>query len=213
MIPETLCIELLSDASVSRGEGVPGLVDSEVEHDASGLPFIGGKTLRGLLRDSWLSMSGQFTALAASALRIHGASGEALSESAVLRVGDAMLAAEVRAWVSYAVERKDSPLAPALVLEALTAIRSRTAESRESGAPERGTLRSSRVVRRGLRFWAKLSWLSGYQPTTEDVECLALSALATRHAGLGRNRGAGFIRVTLDGDQVVTSLLAQGHAI
>lgn len=44
-----LKIVLLSDATFSRGDGVAGLVDAEVQHDALGLPYLNGKTLKGLL--------------------------------------------------------------------------------------------------------------------------------------------------------------------
>jgi len=36
---------LLSDTTFGRGEGVPGLVDEEVEHDRYGLPYLRGRTL------------------------------------------------------------------------------------------------------------------------------------------------------------------------
>ena len=58
--PVLISVELLSDTTLGRGEGMAGLVDADVEHDELGLPFLGGKTLKGLLRDSWLSMSGCF---------------------------------------------------------------------------------------------------------------------------------------------------------
>ncbi|PVE30161.1 hypothetical protein DC030_15410, partial [Enterococcus faecalis] len=43
-------LKLLSDATFGRGDGVSGLVDEEVEHDArTGLPLVRGRTLKGLL--------------------------------------------------------------------------------------------------------------------------------------------------------------------
>ncbi len=45
----TLKLELLSDAVFGRGDGVAGLVDVEVQHDAYGLPYLGGRALKGLL--------------------------------------------------------------------------------------------------------------------------------------------------------------------
>lgn len=40
---------LKSDATFGRGDGVAGLVDEEVQHDECGLPFLNGRTLKGLL--------------------------------------------------------------------------------------------------------------------------------------------------------------------
>lgn len=197
--PSFLQIELLSDTTFSRGEGAAGVVDTEVERDDLGMPFIGGKTVRGLLRDSWLSMSRHFPSLVDAAARVLGRS-QAVDESCRLRIGDAVLPAEIRAAVRRAAEREEHPLAPRAILDGFTSIRYQTAEHRETGAPDVKTLRSSRIVLRGFVFEASLSWLDRYQPTASDVRLLALCALATRHGGLLRNRGRGHIRMTLDGD-------------
>ena len=42
-----LRLTLLSDATFGSGDGVAGLVDAEVQHDYVGLPFLGGRTLKG----------------------------------------------------------------------------------------------------------------------------------------------------------------------
>lgn len=204
-----LHIELLSDATFSRGEGTAGLVDVEVEHDARGLPFIGGRTVRGLLRDSWLSMHACFPHLAEAAARVLGRS-RRLDESCRLRVGDAVLPAPIREAVRQFVERSEHLLGPETILEAFTEIRYQTAEDRHRSAPEQTTLRSTRVVLRGSVFEAPLTWLDGYRPCSDDLQVLALCALATRHGGLARNRGRGHLRCTLDGDLELTRSLAQG---
>lgn len=200
-VPRTITVDLLSDAAFARGEPTAGEVDVEVEHDRLGLPFLGGKTLHGLLRDAWLSMAHCFSDLSGAAVRVLGAGGD-LAETAVLRVGDATVAADVSAWVRHAVTRPVDRIRSADVLGALTDVRYQTAESRETGAPERATLRATRVVLRDLRLHAPLRWLE--EPTDQDLRCLALCALGTRHAGLGRNRGLGHVRLTLDGDVEAT---------
>lgn len=205
--PNRLVIDLLSDTTFGRGEGTAGAVDVEVEHDAFGLPLLGGKALRGLLRDSWLSMQEHFPDLQAAGRRVLGPHGD-LEETAILRIGDAVMEEQARGFFVAAVEREHRPLAPEMILAALTEIRSQTSEERTTGAPARTTLRSTRVVVRGLRLEAPLSWLS--TPGAEDTRCLALAALATRHAGLARNRGRGHLRITLDGDTDWTRALARG---
>ena len=209
--PSRLHIELLSDATFSRGEGTAGLVDAEVEHDALGLPFIGGRTVRGLLRDAWLSMHACFPDLVDAAARVLGRS-KSLDEGCRLRIGDALLPAPVREAVRLGVERQEHPLGPETILAAFTEIRYQTAEDRSRGAPEKTTLRSTRVVLRGFTFEAALTWLDGYQPGPDDLQVLALCALATRHGGLARNRGRGHLRCTIDGDLGRTRSLTQGPA-
>ena len=200
-------VDLLSDAAFSRGEGTAGVVDVEVEHDDLGLPFLGGKTLRGLLRDSWLSMRHCFPELAQAAERIFGPEGDC-QERSIVHIGDAVVDGTTRQWIEAAVKRENHPISPMDVLEALTDIRRQTSEERTTGAPAETTLRSVRVIVRGLTLRAPLHWLA--DPTDHEIRCLALALLATRHAGLGRTRGRGHICLTLDGDLEKTLQVAQG---
>ncbi len=209
-LPSALHVELLSDATFSRGEGTPGIVDTDVEHDDFGLPFIGGKTIRGLLRDSWLTMSDRFPALSAAAERVLGRSRSLDDQACRLRIGDARLPEPIRRTVRAAVERREKPLPRDTILAAFTGVRCQTAEDRDTGAPATTTLRSSRVVLRGFVFQSRLAWLDRYPPGLDDLRVLALCALATRQGGLLRNRGRGHLRLTLDGDLDSTQRYARG---
>jgi len=42
-------IVLKSDATFGRGDGVTGLVDTEVMYDELGLPYLGGRAIKGIL--------------------------------------------------------------------------------------------------------------------------------------------------------------------
>ena len=206
-VPGHISIELLSGTTFGHGEGMPGAVDVEVEHDAHGLPMLGGKALRGLLRDSWLSMQDHFPELRDAAPRVLGPHGD-LAETSILRLGDGLIEKAARTLPVAATEREHHPLASSTILSALTEVRSQTSEERKTGAPAQTTLRSSRVALRGLRFEAPLTWLE--PPARADLQCLALAALATRHGGLARNRGRGYLRLTVDGDLERTRALARG---
>ena len=202
---EFLQLELLSDTTFSRGGGTAGMVDIEVEHDELGLPFVGGKTIRGLLRDSWLSMQEYFPELSDAAERVFGPEAD-FSGRSILRIGDAVVGAKTRKWIEQAETREHHPISPLIVLQALTDIRHQTSEERETGAPAKATLRSVRVVVRGLKLEAPFLWLA--DPGENEIRCLALAVLGTRHAGLARNRGRGHIRMTLNGDVEMTRLAA-----
>src|ERR1700722_600132 len=171
--PRAILIRLRSDTTFGRGVPSAGEVDVEVEHDHLGLPFLGGKALHGLLRDSWMAMANHFPTLSGAASAVLGREGDQ-SESGVLRVGNACVDAATHQWVEYAERRPDGqhPLSPGDVLRALTDIRYQTAEERTTGAPAATTLRASRVVLRGLILAAPLQWLSG--PEASHVHCLAL---------------------------------------
>jgi hypothetical protein len=131
-----------------------------------------------------------------------------LAETSLLRIGDAVLPADVQTWVRYAIERPDDPLTPGQVLRTLTTIRRQTAQDRLTGAPEETTLRSSRVVLHGLRLSAPLTWV--LPPGSGHIQVLAMCALGVRHGGLARNRGRGHLLVTCDGDVGATRKLATG---
>lgn len=195
--PKSLTIMLLSDTTFGRGEGTAGEVDVEVEHDKDGLPFIGGKVIHGLLRETWLSMRPAFPNLEQAATQVLGPEAD-LQETALLRIGDALLPDDVRQWVCYAVNRQREALRTKQILNSLTDTRRQTAQSRRTGAPEETTLRASRVVLRKTVFFASLTWFR--PPDKNHLQVLALCVLGTRHGGLGRNRGRGFLQITLDPD-------------
>ena len=46
-----LRLTLDSDATFGRGDGLAGVVDAEVQHDDNGLPYLGGRALKGLLAE------------------------------------------------------------------------------------------------------------------------------------------------------------------
>jgi hypothetical protein len=203
--PQHITIELLSDTTFGSGDSTAGAVDVEVDHDRYGLPMLGGKAVRGLLRDAWLSMQDHFSDLRSAAMRVFGPHAD-LNEAGILRIGDALVPGPARRFFAAAVDRSDHPIEPQALFEAFTEVRSQTAEARETGAPARTTLRAVRVVVRGLELQASLRWLA--EPKGEDMQCLALAVLGVRHAGLARNRGRGHFRMALDGDVLRTRELA-----
>jgi hypothetical protein len=201
--PQRLTIDLLSETTFGGGGITPGEVEIEIDHDDLGLPRLSAKTIHGLFRDTWLSMQEVFRTdeYKESAARLFGLVAD-FGEETILRIGDAEVDDATRSVVRRAVTREDAPLSPRDILHALTNVRTQTSESRESGAPEEGTLRSSRVLIRGLRLFCRLEWLAA--PVERDLEVLALTVLTTRHAGMARNRGRGHVRILFDGDVQAT---------
>jgi hypothetical protein len=206
-----LCITLLSDATFGRGDSVAGVVDAEVQHDSYGLPYLGGRTLKGLLGaecadiifalgkarpdhgDRWQKTEE----------RLFGDSGGDLAGAAILHVGSAELPADLRAAIAQDI--REGKITRAEVLECLTAVRRQTAMDAESGAPRQETLRAMRVVLRSTVFEAALHFTE--QPTTDDLALLAACVKAFRRGGTGRNRGRGKLTAELcdAGGQPVTA--------
>ena len=201
-----LCLRLESDATFGRGEGLAGLVDEEVEYDAAtGLPFVRGRTLKGLLVEECANLlfalqtagSPVLPALEKSAGRLFGRPGSDLESAAWLHFGPALLPQQLRDVVRFAIERDE--LNAAVVLESLTAIRRQTAIGEESAAPEKGSLRSMRVALRQTSFRAWLDFAS--DPGADDLALLAACTLSVRRGGIGRNRGRGRLSLQLLDEQ------------
>jgi CRISPR/Cas system CSM-associated protein Csm3 (group 7 of RAMP superfamily) len=210
-------MELKSDATFGRGDGVAGLVDEEVEHDAAtGLPFLRGRTLKGLLAEECanilFALSKQkhpaYAQFESAAKFLFGQPGSTLDDDAMMHVGSAMLPEEL--WKAVDADVKRGELTSADVLESLTAIRRQTAIDEKTGAPEEGTLRSMRVVLRETPFIAQLSF--DKEPDDTAKALLAACVLSLRRAGTGRNRGRGRLEARLydsNGNDITGSCFKQ----
>lgn len=194
-----LRITLRSDSAFGRGDGIAGLVDTEVEHDAlTGFPLIKGRTLKGLLVEAcadwmyalYLGENSALPELEASAAKLFGVPGSTLEDMGCLHVGTAQLPADLRQFI-----RSRDRYTPAQILESLTTIRHQTAVDPTSGKPKDGSLRSTRVVLRGTFFDAPLH---STEPLGDvDYEVLAACAAGVKRGGQNRTRGLGWLQVDL----------------
>jgi CRISPR/Cas system CMR subunit Cmr4 (Cas7 group RAMP superfamily) len=196
-----LKVELVSDTTFGRGDGVAGLVDAEVEYDsATGLPFIRGRVLKGLLTEECanilFALKTKRRVLEEAALFLFGESGSTQTGEARMMVGSAVLPDELSQAVGSDVRAKRMTVNK--ILESLTAIRRQTSIDETSGAPETGSLRSARVVLRETVFSAPLEFT--VPPTSTALALLAACAHSVRRGGSGRNRGRGRLRVWLNDD-------------
>lgn len=210
-----LRLTLLSDATFGRGDGVAGLVDAEVQHDEVGLPFLAGRTLKGLLGAECADIvfalergrPDQKERWRLASERLFGRSGAALEGEAILRVGVARLPEDLHSALRQEVRQER--LAPNDILELVTALRRQTAMD-AWGAPKENTLRTMRVILRGTVFRALLEFV--VEPQPDDLALLAACVKALRRAGTGRNRGRGRVQAELldkNGHPVTDTLFAE----
>jgi CRISPR/Cas system CSM-associated protein Csm3 (group 7 of RAMP superfamily) len=203
----SLKIILLSDTTFGRGDGVAGLVDQEVEHDRYGFPYLRGRTLKGLLSEECDNFIALYIDRLEDAKRkqwikvrhdLFGEAGSITENMAKMHVGDACLPPDLRqAIVRQQEQDENKNKFPTRddVLSSLTAIRRQTAINSESGVAVDHSLRSSRVIIRGLEFTA--NFLFDSEPTEEMKALLYVGSLALRRIGSGRNRGRGHVRCNL----------------
>jgi len=199
-----LRFKLLSDATFGRGEGVPGEVDAEVQHDDLGMPYFGARALKGVLAQECadllyaLGQKSEKDRWWQAAAMLFGRPGSSNDDAGALIVGDAQLPPKLRQAIAYAVI-KTRGISRSQVLASLTTVRKQTANSMETGAPMDQTLRAMRVVLRGTEFIAPLRFRTA---VSEDALALLAACVASlRRLGMGRNRGRGEVEAWLTDDQ------------
>jgi hypothetical protein len=195
-------LRLMSDATFGRGDGVAGLIDAEIEHDEYGLPYLRGRTLKGLLVEECANLLYALHTLPTAnivglqeraASEMFGQAGSTSVDGGMLHVGAAMLPDALRGAIRRDVDKKD--LRPEEVLGTLTAIRRQTAVDEETGAPQETGLRSMRVLVREIVLKSQLRFAGTATPEMKGL--LAACVLALHRAGTGRNRGRGRVEATL----------------
>jgi CRISPR/Cas system CSM-associated protein Csm3 (group 7 of RAMP superfamily) len=197
-----LKLTLLSDATLGRGDGVAGLVDIEVQHDPQGLPYLGGRTLKGLLGAECddivfllsKSNSSQSELWQKTANRLFGDSGALNSGEAIMHVSPATLPQDLRQAIAQDIEKESENVKRAEILDMLTTLRRQTAID-EGGAPRKESLRTLRLIIRNISLTAQLIFTS--EPNESDLSLLAATVMALRRIGTGRNRGRGRIKAEL----------------
>ncbi len=202
----TLQLTLKSDATFGRGDGVPGLVDQEVEHNDYGLPFLRAKTLKGLLVEECANLLYALDNMVQppaphkywkAATKLFGQPGSRDDIPTALRLGDACLPDDLQQLIKQEIAGEN--LTPDQVLTALTDIRRQTAMD-ETGKPEPHSLRSIRVILRETVFTAPLYLEPNDStgPISDDERALLAACVkALRRAGINRNRGSGRLETAL----------------
>lgn len=193
---------LESDATFGRGDGVAGMVDAEVQHDRYGLPYLGGKTLKGLLDAECSEILFALDKIGTRALAewrdaalfLFGEPGSrADPKIGKMRVSDAQLPEDLRG-----VLVSDGNWDRSVTLESLTALRRQTAMDHKTGAPLRNTLRTMRVILRETPFVATLDFDADLNVNNAKSKWLLAACVKAFHrAGTGRNRGRGRLKAEL----------------
>jgi len=205
--PYWLKFTLQSDTTFGRGDGVAGWGDAEVQHDIYGLPYLGGKTLKGLLGAACAEILSALNKSGISDLEkwengarfLFGTPGSGRNVAAEMRVGNAMLPPDLRLKIAEEFP-PDDDLAKqqktrAANLYSLTALRRRTAMDARTGAPKEKSLRTMRVILKGTPFIAKLDFTE--MPDDYAKQLLAATVKSFNRAGTGRNRGGGRLKAEL----------------
>jgi CRISPR-associated protein Csx10 len=183
---------LLSDTVPGCGEGLAGILDTDIAYDDVGLPIIPAKRLKGLMRESAMELEALGAIPQGTAQALFGA-GHAAS-GAEFRLSNGYIhqyEQTRRALLSLqGHDRYGRLFHPQAVLGCFTRTRSQTAMTPEGTYADR-SLRSMRVLNRGREFFFAL------EAPGEHRAAIEAACRVTRAMGMGRTRGLGEIRLEL----------------
>lgn len=193
-----LSFRLQSDGLFGRGDGVAGLVDEEVQHDRYGCPYLGGRTIKGILTNECADILAALPNASrviwdAAALSLFGRPGSSVEDAARLRIGPAQLPEPLRQAIRQDIESEHPTLSRESVLSSLTTVRRETAIDPKTGVADEHTLRAMRMILRDTPFEAELDLLES-ENLQQQLQLLAACLKAFRRIGTGRNRGHGRLK-------------------
>ncbi len=201
-----LYITLNSDLCVGDGSVYNSSIDTDVCKDSYGLPYIPAKRLRGCLRECAEELSDWGMDIKAE--KLFGTEG---NQRAAVRIGNAY----IEGYEEYVREIKANPGLPLFhpqnVLNQFAYIRTQTAIDNNTGAADETTLRTIRVINRGLAFVAEVVF---FEDDTADEVTKQLNACCSvlRHMGIARTRGYGEVTVRFTSEDAKGVSLIQNHA-
>ena len=187
-----LKITLESDLCIYSGDTYNSLVDQDVVFDDYGIPYIPAKRLKGCMREIFLEMTDMGIFDISEYQDLFGKEGNSNSKfslsNAYVDNYDEMVE-DIRGIEDGVIS------SPQRVLEQFAYVRTQTALN-ECGSADDKSLRTMRVVKRGLVFFADLTVDENIKEEAKAHLCRA--AEMVKHIGLARTRGLGLIKIESD---------------
>ena len=218
----TIKIKLLSDAVPGSGEGYGAVIDADIVFDELGIPFIPAKRIKGCLREAANDVCAMLSASGLESISlkftrekddefdivkdIFGKQGQ--EKSAPIYFSNLTLTQYEDNFnaLSYFKHKYPALVSTEGIVETFTYIRQQTAIEEESGTADDHSLRSIRVLKKGVEFQGTVS-LEKQEPGIDHL--LQLVCMNLRRFGSKRTRGFGEIecRLLKDGQEINTDFL------
>ncbi|MFN8672933.1 MAG: RAMP superfamily CRISPR-associated protein [Candidatus Sericytochromatia bacterium] len=199
-----LIISLESDALIASGEGYGAVIDSDIIFDDLGIPYIPAKRIKGCLKDSLKEISEIF---------FNSNIGKTLPLDLVFGNNYENIQSEVNfsnltieeynnnyEWLKYFTTEKDISkfISQNLITSFFTDIRQQTCIDEKDGVSKDHSLRTSRVLKKGLKF-------EGFLDINNERELILdfiiLACINLRRIGSNRTRGFGEISCEIYDDK------------
>lgn len=193
-------IEVMSPLHLNSGKANVN-IDSDIVHDAMGVPYFPAKRLRGLLYESAVELWEMVacTDKAFSSQLIEELFNRVENSSVTLLIHDFHLdegadyQKKVEEW-AYLSDKYPEIVTQESVLKQYTSIRFRTRINPETGTAADMSLRNVRVLDAGKKFIGKIEILGANE---QHLALLELALFNLTRAGMNRNRGLGHIRCSI----------------
>lgn len=175
------------------GETYNSIVDTDIVYDVYGIPYIPAKRIKGCIRETALELL-EFGLISREKYeKLFGKEG---NQQSGFFLSNAYLK-EHAALVAVAEHFKKNGLAASQnVLDQYTDVRTQTAVDLETGVADKNSLRTMRVIRRGLEFEAECN--PGKNVDAKLQKLLELAVSLVKHMGVSRSRGLGLVEMRLD---------------
>lgn len=184
-----LQIMLLSDTLIGSAEGYGAVIDKDSVFDEVGLPLIPGKRVKGILREQ-AELLAHFKSHRNNIKLLFGDQGLTNKNTEYVSVSNFVPEEyEVnKSYLLYLIQQ--GKLSRSEVINHFTTIRMMTRIDQD-GIAEETSLRTFRVLKKGLKFTGEITFNSDDIDFFKDVTSL------TRRIGSMRNRGLGHIKCTI----------------
>ena len=184
-------IELLSDLCSYSGETYNTTVDSDVVHDEYGLPYIPAKRIKGCIREAALEL--RELGLIEHYDEIFGDKG---NKEACFTLSNALLEDYGKLTNALKNFKEKSVVEPTKVLNEYSYTRTQTRVDYESGVALDNSLRTIRVVKKGLAFYADLNFKN-----SAYFDDFKKAVSIVKHMGVSRTRGLGLVNLTIENEK------------
>lgn len=191
-----ITIELLSDACPSSGKVMNTLVDIDIEFDEYGLPFVKGKTFKGLCRESAIQLMelGYKDLNGATITKIFGdTKKEGVIDWNNLRIeGYSQLVDTITTLNAILSNEGKNVVNPIRILDTITHIRTRNEINHKTGAAKKNSLIKMRVINGGTRLQTSIT-------VNDNIKKNIIEDIINNVTRFGesRTRGFGKIKATL----------------
>ena len=186
-----IMIKLLSDLCTCSGETYNSMVDMDVVYDENGIPYIPAKRIKGCIREAALEMVEIGIIEKKQYERIFGKEG---NSRAAFTLSNAYITGYSEAVEALQACSHRELVSQQNVLNQYTYMRTQTSVDLETGVADENSLRTLRVVKKGLVFEADCEvW-----DQSENLEVFKQAVSLVKHMGMSRTRGLGLVNLTLE---------------